>query len=188
MTEETQASDSQPEVQTLDDVISEFNPKPAEPTPAEPAPAASGALESKLNELTSQLTELQQRQAQDQLDKDLNGAIDYVKTKGGIDLDNEIVESYLEVKARKNPGLKSIWENRSTNPEALQKALDAIANEMSSKFSLKQDPELTKAQRAMKSAQTANSSAGGPSTLTERLADMTPEQRAKEWDRLRNSG
>ena len=185
MNEETPLSQEPEVVQTLDDVINDFNIDPsttqtmdtAEPKPVEFAkpdyvdPLDSdqwnkyqnqqsqnqAALQGQLQDLSDKLTHYEQDKLQALVDTDIKAAVESISSKVE-DSDPLMVELYLEKRARENEGFKSIWDNRAKNPKALNKALGAITNELKGKFSIKADPQLAENQRAIQQSQTSNTS------------------------------
>lgn len=105
-----------------------------------------------------------------QVEADVKRAVDYLQPKfDGVD--PELLEVALDNKARRDPRFQKLWEDRSKNPAAWNKALDAFAGEYSKKFSVKSDPQLAENQRAVRASQEAQAS-------TRRAADVN------EWDGL----
>ena len=180
MSEDTQATESEPVVASLDDVIAEYNVQPAAPAAMqpetvsnEPAPSipasvdpldssqfnnyvsqvnnGQSVLNSQLQEVKSELTELRQERAQLQIEADITKAVDQLNE--GNNLDPKLVRVHLELTAQEKPGFKQIWENRNENPAAYAKALKAVSREMGDIYSVKQDPELTANQKAIQQSQ-----------------------------------
>ena len=180
MEENTQATDSEPVVASLDDVIAEYNVQPAAPAATQPEtvsrepviqpPATVDPLDSnqfnnyvsqvnngqsvlnnQLQEVKSELTELRQERQQLQVEADINQAVGQLNE--GHNLDPKLVRVHLELTAQEKPGFKQIWENRNENPAAYQKALKAVSKEMGDIYSVRQDPELTANQKAIQQSQ-----------------------------------
>lgn len=217
MSEETPASDAQPVVQSLDDVIAAYSPAaPQAPEPAaEPqivAPVApttfdpldensvnqfvqqtaqsNTALHSELQSLNQKLDSIEQDKIRDQVEAEIKTAASEISEKAGIDKD--YAEFQLEKKARENPGFQSIWDNRKQNPTAYKAALDAISNELVGKTDFKIDPQIAENHRAAQQSQQTGGSA--PATeynnpLEERLASAkTPEERQVIWSQIKAQG
>lgn len=205
MNEEAQPSPEPEVAQTLDDVISEFNvepiQQPVEQTPAEITPQyqtvdpldtdqwnnyqqqqsqSQAALQGQLQDLNSKLTSYEQERVQKQVDADIKTAVEQVG-KNVEDSDPLMIELYLEKRARENEGFRNIWENRTKNPKALDKALGAITNELKGKFSIKADPQLAENQRAIQQSQSSNTT-NTPvfnNSIEERLGTAQSEA---EWE------
>lgn len=189
MNDETQLSDTPEAVQTLDDVISEFNPSSTETmAPTEPKPVEytqpqynsvdpldtdqwnhyqqqqsqhQAALQGQLQDVNSKLEQYEQERNNNLVQADIKSAVDTV-SKNVEDGDPMMIELYLEKRARENDGFKNIWENRAKNPNALNKALDAITNELKGKFSVKADPQLAENQRAIQQSQQSSNTSNAP--------------------------
>lgn len=208
MSEETQLSEEPEAVQSLDDVISEFNVAPlpmetTEPqtvehtqpqyTPVDPLDADQwnsyqqqqsqhqAALQGQLQDLNSKLDQYDQERVGNQVRADIKSAVDQV-SKQVEDSDPLMVELYLEKRARENQGFRSIWDNRANNPNALNKALSAITNELKGKFSVKADPQLAENQRAIQQSQQSSNTSNAPvynNTIEENLGSAESEA---EWE------
>lgn len=218
--ENTQVSQEQPVVsQTLDDVISEFNVQaPTETTSQNnvaeftPAPAQQhidafdevslnqwatntaenqNALQQQVQDLTSEISEFKQGQTKTKVEADIKSAVSKVTDKV-VGLDPLMAEIYLEKRAAENPGFKTIWENRESNPKALNAALDAISGEIGDKFEFKADPQLAENHRAANQSQQSNNTPAASNhnnSYEERLASAGSEaERAKIWRDIKAGG
>lgn len=219
MSDEAQPSEVTPDVApTLDDVINEFHVEPTPTAPVEPkatepqvpqfAPVdplndqqwaayqqqqmqQSTALQGQLQELNTKLTHMEQERVQAKVEADIKSAVNTV-IKDVENADPMMVELYLEKRAAENPGLRQIWDNRDTNPKALEKALKAISGELNDKFSFKADPQIAENHRAaLQSQQTGNAAPVSEfnNPLEERLdaarKNGTFEQ---EWAKIKAGG
>ena len=189
MTEEAQPS-VEPEVAasepTLDDVISEFNieptveaQQPAEvpveqqftpQTEIDPYDASSiqnfvnnglSQQQQTLEQLKSQVTAMQQKEQNAQTEADIKQAVGVLTTKVE-GLGANMAEAFLEMKARTDSNFSTIWNNRHTNPQAFEKAMDVISTQAKSEFSLKQDGQLVENQRAMQQSIQSNTNQAAP--------------------------
>ena len=186
MSEDTQTTDTESVVASLDDVIAEYQVQPAAPAATQPAtvshepaipsgPASvdflnedqatkyvqqinngQSVLNTQLKEVRSELTELRQERAQLQIEADINQAVGSINE--GLNLDPKLVRVHLELTAQEKPGFRQIFENRNENPAAYQKALAAVSKEMGSTYSVRQDPELTANQKAIQQSQQSRAS------------------------------
>ena len=184
MSEDTQTTDTESVVASLDDVIAEYQVQPAAPAATQPAtvsrePAPTplsvdpldstqfnsyvnqvntgqSVLNTQLKEVRSELTELRQERAQLQIEADINQAVGSINE--GLNLDPKLVRVHLELTAQEKPGFRQIFENRNENPAAYQKALAAVSKEMGSTYSVRQDPELTANQKAIQQSQQSRAS------------------------------
>jgi hypothetical protein len=179
MEENTQVTDPEPVVASLDDVIAEYNVQPAAPAAMQPETVSrepaipqtvvdpldsnqfnnyvsqvnngQSVLNNQLQEVKSELTELRQERQQLQVEADITQAVGQLNE--GHNLDPKLVRVHLELTAQEKPGFKQIWENRNENPAAYQKALKAVSKEMGDIYSVRQDPELTANQKAIQQSQ-----------------------------------
>lgn len=103
----------------------------------------------------------------------------------------KVIEAYLDGMVREDPRMKALWENRTKNPVAWQKACAFAATKMAEDFSLKVDPDLQKAQRARKDTQkqmatTTDKDSANPTE--ERLAKAQGADFSREWESLVTGG
>lgn len=200
-------------VPTLDDVISEYNVQsdpatmeraPIEPqipqqqfSPVDPLDADQWnsyqqqqsqqtiALQGQLQDVSAQLDQFRQERVQNQTEADIQSAVKAVS--GQVeDSDPLMVELFLEKRARENDGFRKIWDNRATNPKALNAALGAISNELKGKFSVKADPQLAENQRAIQQSQQSNTATNQTSYSNSIEESLGNAQSDAEWDRAWN--
>jgi len=210
MDEETQVQTAEPEVTepSLDDVISEYKmpetqaqpvkqpdyqPPPSYQTKVDPLDETSfnqfatqvstgqSVLNEQLQEVKTQLTELQQERQKLQVEADINSTVS--KLNENLNLNPKLVRVHLEYIAQEKPGFKALWENRTNNPKAWEKAVGAIGREMRDLYAVRQDSGLTETQTAIQQSQRslASKNTGGANTLEEKLASAKTDA---EFDRL----
>lgn len=210
MTDETVEADESVEeaaMPSLDEIASEFNvdeqvstfqakPEPREVQQYYPDPISDPeqfnqltrqqqqAIENMnrtVSELNQKLSAHENKLVQQQVEADIERAVAKVNTK--LDVDPKMAEIALRMEYEKNPSFQKIWDNRSKNPKAFEKALDAVANQYSSVFSVRQDPQLTENQlAAKKSLQTMNKKPPEPDSKWE---NMSQSEFEREWDAAR---
>jgi len=201
-------------VQSLDDVIGEFNigEQNIEPQPQQFAQEQAvqpqvqtldpfdeaqmqqfqqnnanqfGQISGDMNSLSERLAHFEQMEAQKAIDADVKSAVDTVNKIVGHDNDKWI-EFQLQDKARTNPGFQKLWDNRAQNPQAFQKALTAIGNELKANSTeMLSDPQLAENQRAVNQSQ-MNSNVNAPevSSMEDKLASATTEaERDAIWQK-----
>lgn len=176
---ETQVSDPQPEVsfdETIDSIAAEF--KPAEPKPAEPvaptpvAPAVPdpldndqfskyvegtnnqvSALQHQVQALSDTLSATQQSEKQRLVEGDIKSAVSQVNKDLGFK--DSMVRAHLEATASDNPSFLKIWDNRSQNPAAFKKALNAVREQIKKDWAVVPDSNILEGQEAVKTSQQA---------------------------------
>lgn len=195
---------------TLDDVINEFSFDPPEQKPVQQQQTyqqqtvqidpfneqqvnqyfqqfANGqnALQSELQSVSQKLNQYEQRDAQRQVEADIQKAVETISKKvEGVD--PLMIELYLEKVARENTGFRNIWENRNTKPQALNKALGALTTEIKDKFLVKADPQLAENQRAMSQFKpSAETSSDNP--FNESWDKASEAERDRMWANLKSS-
>ena len=106
------------------------------------------ALNQTVQELAGKVQSYEQQIAQQKVDADVGAAVAKVNEKIGADPD--MVEIALEHQYRRDASFKKIWDNRSQNPKAFEKALEVVADKLAGKFNISQDHQLTQNQIAAK--------------------------------------
>jgi hypothetical protein len=145
----------------------------------------SQSLRQTLSQVAGQLTQMQAQAVRATEEADIRKAVGVLKEKvQGVD--DDMLEIALGHKARKDPKFMSLWQQRAQKPEAWNKALQAVAGEIGSKFSARQDPQLTENTRAMKAAAQAASTSRTGKGDDEWPSDQREFQ--KKWDSYVSSG
>lgn len=148
------------------------------------------SLHGEIENLKAQLTAQQEAAAKQVIEADIKKAVSTLseKVEG---LDPLMAELYLNKRAEENAGFKAIWENRGSNPDAFNAALDAISRELDGRFS-RVDPQIAENHRAaQQSTQSSNTPARTEfnNSLEERLANAANErERAIIWNQIKNGG
>ncbi len=201
--EPVESQETEAQVETLDEVYSEFNvdeaaqqfqaqpvqsaPQPAtQPDPYDYDQQESQVLRGQLDQTTQRLTQLEQNLENARIEADIGKAVDHVSQKvEGVDRD--VIDAYLNSKAKSDPRFMKLWEGRNSNPTAYNRGLDALSSEMVGKFAIKQDPQLTENQRAAQQSQQTMAASTKP-TSENKFADMTSEEIDKEVAAIKQSG
>ena len=184
----------------------EFKPQPQQPQqPAPQAPQvkvpdpfdpnfgayqaqlASGlsVLNQALTQTKSELTQMQRQLAHERTEADIKSAVGTIVEKSGLDPD--IAEVALQAKARQDPRFLKIWNSRTQNPEALKAALQAVATEFQSKYTVKQDPQLVENQRAVQASRNQMATTQKQSDQ-DQWAGMTPSERQAKVQQMIRGG
>lgn len=142
-------------------------------------------VQSQTQQVLSKLNALEQERTQQKIDADVNRAVSKVNEQ--LKSDPELVEAMLEVEYRKNPTFKFIWDNRDRNPQAFDKALNAIAGKIGPKFQGRHDPQLTENQRAAQASQRTMATTQKTNEL-EDVARMSQADFDQWWHRQKTSG
>lgn len=213
---QTQTPAPAPQPSPLDKVYSdfkieadaaEFKPQPAQtqpqvqqpqpqvkvPDPFDPnfgayqAQLASGlsVLNQALAQTKGELTNMQRQLAQERTEADIKQAVGTIVEKSGLDPD--IAEVALQAKARQDPRFLKIWNSRTQNPEALKAALNAVATEFQSKYTVKQDPQLVENQRAIQASRNAMATTQKQSDQ-DQWAGLSPAERQAKVQQMIRGG
>lgn len=157
---EDQAASFQPENKTQAQQANQPQAQPFKvPDPFDPAfPAYQASLATGVTSLNqtlqatrAELGTLRQELHSERTEADIKRAVGTIAEKSG--LDPKFAEVAFQLRAKEDPRLLQIWNNRSKNPAAFTKALDAVASEFKQTYTVKQDPQLAENQRAVRASQ-----------------------------------
>ena len=133
--------------------------------------------------------EVQRREEQD-----LKNAVQTLKSKlDGVEVDDDSIEVFLGVQARKEPRLKQLWDQRAQKPAAWNAALNqVIAPRLKKQFTYKTDPQLAENVRAAKqSTQSSLTTKDEPNqnSIEARLQSAkTPQEFDRIWQSFTSNG
>jgi len=136
------------------------------------------------------LQQFQQRliaaEVQRREETDLKSAVQTLKGKlDGVQVDDDTIEVFLGVQARKEPRLKQLWDQRGKHPQAWNAALNqVIAPRLKKQFTFKTDSQLAENVRAAKqstSSSLTTKDEPGQNSIEAKLAGAKDPQ---EFDRI----
>jgi hypothetical protein len=193
---EEQAASFQPENKTqAQPTNTQQQPAPAfkAPDPFDPAfPAYQAQLQSGVTSLNqalqatrTELGTLRQELHHERTEADIKRAVGTIAEKSG--LDPKFAEVAFQLRAKEDPRLLQIWNNRAKNPGALTKALEAVATEFKQTYTVKQDPQLAENQRAIKASQQQMATTTKESDQ-DQWANMTPADRQRKIQAMLRQG
>lgn len=126
-----------------------------------------------------------------QEESDIKGVVAQFKEIVG-DIDDDVAEITLGLKAKKDPRFAKIWGERHQNPARLKAAVRAVGNEFKGKYQFRQDSQLTENVRAARqSTQTSLTSRNDASDnpMEKSLAEAkTPAEFERRWAQIMNGG
>ena len=143
----------------------------------------NSAFGQTINTLNAKLSQMEKERQQQQIDADIGKAVAKVNSK--VKADPLMVELALEKKAREDGRFMKIWDNRYKNPKAYDAALDAIANELQGKFTVRNDPQLTENQRALKASQRGMATSN--QSRDDGWDNLSDEDFDRKWREAKNS-
>lgn len=146
------------------------------------------ALEQTLTQAMTKISAYEQKASREALESDIGRAVKAVNEIVNHP-NTKMVEVALELKARDDPKFKTIWDNRQKNPQALERALKVVGNQLAEDFSVRVDPKLVASQRALKlsQSQTATTTTKDPDANGEWDGlDQTDFQ--KKWNQMTSGG
>jgi len=141
-------------------------------------------LQNGLAQVAHFLTAQQQAEAKRAMEADVSKAVETMK-ESAPDMKPKMLEALLDAKAREDTRFKSLWDNRSKNPDAWDKAVKAYGRQMASEFQVKVDPKLQAAQQARKIAQGAMATTA-TETPDSKWDSMKQDEFASNWERMVN--
>lgn len=134
-------SDQQSETQgDLDQFLSEFDQQttppeqPVEqmPQPAAPPPPQQPQFDPDIAELKSFKDHYERQQVRQELDSTVNQIKEV--NENLKDVDNDIIEGYLQTQASKDPRIAQAWMQRFDKPEAFKSVVNEIGKQLGEKF------------------------------------------------------
>lgn len=137
----------------------------------------TAALSKQLTDVSTQLNEIKTKELVTEAKQAVSQAVESVNKI--VDGDADIVEGVLTARYNKDDKFKAIWDNRSSNPEALDRALNVIASELKDKIAIKQDSQLTENQRAINES---TKNLGGQPAPTDDLTSKLMKQDDRSFD------
>lgn len=143
------------------------------------------AVQQALQATRQELGTLRQELHSERTEADIKRAVGSIAEKSG--LDPKFAEVAFQLRAKEDPRLLQIWNNRGKNPKALEKAIDAVAQEFKQTYTVRQDPQLLENQRAMRTSQQQMATTT-KQTDQDKWAEMSPQDRQREVQRLLRMG
>lgn len=143
------------------------------------------SINQALQATRAELGTLRQELHHERTEADIKRAVGTIAEKSG--LDSKFTEVAFQLRAKEDPRLLSIWNNRAKNPKAFERALEAVATEFKETYTVKQDPQLAENQRAAKASQQSMATTTKTSQ-NDQWAQMTPQERAAERARIMRAG
>lgn len=132
-----------------------------------------------VTEVARTVQELRQEREQQVLNAEIKQAVTRVNER--VNIDPTYTEILLEKEYRSDPMFRRIWDNRHSNPTALNEALDVISRKAHKVFQVRSDPQLVENTRAAKASQGASASKKGSNevdvmTMTDNEFDQYAER------------
>lgn len=149
----------------LDTLLAQFNQETTKPTPVsppveqqqtKPAPAQDPNLARVLHRIERD---------------DISSLVKEVK--GDLDHDDEMVEAWIDTRARKDVRLQRAWLERDVNPQAFQRIAKELGREFAKRNSRKIDPQATEDREAVAAAVRGASSNRAPESAPPNYGKMT---------------
>jgi len=139
-----------------------------------------------LRTVVQHLTAAEVMRTRNEEEADIRKAVDVVNSS--LKADPDFAEIAIAQRAKRDPKFMSLWQNRKSNPQALEKGLKALGAELSKKFEFRADPQLAENQRAMKEVTQTKAVGNPPDTLEQQLGKLTGRDFDDAIARIRNTG
>ena len=141
-TPETQVDSARNDGTDLDTLLAEFNQQTAPKTdPVSPPQTQQQPVQP--DPLVTRLYQRFEKEDISKLVKDV---------KGDLDEDDEMVEAWVDAKARRDPRLQQAWMEREAKPQAFQKIAKELGREFAKRASKRPDPQATEDRNAVAAA------------------------------------
>jgi len=132
------------------------------------------SLNQALSQTRNEIGTLRQTLNSERVEADIKRTVSSIAEKSG--LDPKFAEVAFQLKAKENPQLLRIWNDRGSNPKALEKAIEVVSREFKQTYSVKQDPQLVENQRAVSASRNSMATTAKTSQQDE-WESMTPTDR-----------
>ncbi len=183
MTEETKQAEQQPAPEekpedSLESLYEQYNVAKPETAPAappaelQPGENPLAAIQQEMAAFRQELADERQERTRTSEEADFHKAVAALGKAAELEGKDKMLRGYLIAQASDDPRLKTLWDNRNSNPRAWSRALEILGKEVKKEFDVP-NPQLEENQRAMEESQ--------------RGASTVPPQKAKaedEWMRL----
>lgn len=164
---------------SLEELLAQYDEETKPQEAAETKKDDNGA-EVKLNKVLNYLEDQQRQVAEKQARDDLKTAVATTKEAGELDLPDDVIEAYIEHKARLNPKIRTAWLQRHNNKEGFNAVLKSLGRQLKTSLGTKADAETTSnvdaVMSAVSSTKTKTSKDENPDFI-----GMTPEEFSK-WE------
>jgi hypothetical protein len=129
----------------LDTLLAQFDQQTtkAEPVAQTTQPVTQQTTQPQQDPIVARLVNRIERQ-------DISNLVKQVK--GDLDEDEDLVEAWIDARARKDPRLQRAWLEREANPQAFQEVAKGLGREFAKRTAKRPDPNLTEDQEAVAAA------------------------------------
>jgi hypothetical protein len=141
-------------------------------------------LDQTLNQLVDKVNTYEQQMVQQKVDTDVGKAVERINSK--LNVDSDLAEAMLDIEYRKNPAFQTIWNNRDSNPQAYDQALDILADKLMGKVAVRADEQLAENVRAAKTSQQTLSKTQ-PEDPYEKVGSMNEADFQRWWKEQKGS-
>lgn len=111
---------------TLEDALSEYE--------VENATEEKKETNDDTKEVVRYIKEERDRRESEQVKSDIKSAVSLVKENLEADLDEDMIEGYMQVKAGRDPRFQQAWVKRGENPKGWESVVKATAKEIQDKM------------------------------------------------------
>lgn len=139
-----------------------------------------------LHKLESQLKERDRAAIQEREEADIRKAVSKVNEHlGESKLPDDFVEVALGVEAKRDPRFFTLWNNRTTKPEAFNAAVKAFAGKLGKTYSLRADPQIAENQRALREATSTKATTAPEPSQEDKLAKLQGADFARAMNKIK---
>lgn len=143
----------------LEKLLAQYNEQTTQPKadPVSPPPPATQQQQTPTqpDPLTMRLAQRIDREDIGKLVKDV---------KGDLDIEDDLVEAWIDAQARKDARLQRAWLERDANPQAFQSIAKGLGREFAKRASKRIDPQATEDRAAVAAAVRGASTQRAPDT------------------------
>lgn len=103
--------------------------------------------------------------------QDINNLVKEVK--GDLDIDDDLVEAFVDAQARKDPRLARAWMERDSNPKVFGQIAKELGKSLQKRFAKRPDPGLTEDREAVVAAVRGASTQRAPESAPPNFGKMS---------------
>ncbi len=173
-----ESGESQVDAPDIDTLLEQFAEEgEPEKKVEEEKPAVSPEIGQRLDRIDAYVQRQEAKDTESEIDTLVNGAVE--SHEGLKVLPEGAFRGYVEEQARRDPRIQQAWSQRNTNPQGIQKIVDALGKKYAEALAQKPDERLTndrEAARAYVESQAEEPTTDDATPPQAELAAMTPAE------------
>lgn len=150
----------------LDTLLAQFETETKKPEPVSPAPQTQ-QQQQPVQQLDPNVSRMLNRIEREDINKLVNSV------KGDADVEDDLVEAWIDAQARRDTRLQRAWLERDANPKAFEQIAKQLGKEFAKRTAKKPDPALTEDREAVAAAVRGASTQRAPESAPPAFGGMS---------------